>query len=142
MSYLQDTPYNLAPRTKSTYIISSQHRQLGNPNKSIWSIPYEEEIDCFILSKTSKWINGSVCWGLKPINNRLEVIGKNNDQEDLKIAKFVDGNKNNIWHGYPADCKRKKQDIPDTEILVIWKNKELIGKSDVRKLKQQMTCNL
>jgi len=142
MPYQQDIPYYLAPRTKSTYFISSQHRQLGNPNKSIWTISHEEEIDCFILSKTSKWISGSVCWGLKPIDNRLDVIGRNSVQEDIKIAKFVDGDKKNIWHGYPADCRRKKKDIPDTEILVIWKDKGLIGKSDVRKLKQQMTCNL
>lgn len=143
MPYLQDTEYDLSPRTESSYIISSYHRRpSGNINKSIWIISNEEEIDCFISSKNSNWVKDSTCWGLKLINNALQVIGRCPTSDELKIAKFVDGNKNNIWHGYPADYKNKKQDIPHTSVLTIWKNNHYLGKSDIRKLKQQLPCSL
>lgn len=143
MPYRTDIEYNLAPLTASTYLVSSHHRRArGNNNKSIWTITNDEEVQCFIFSKNSNWVEGSICWGLKLINNAIQVIGRNPAREDLKIAKFVDSNNNNIWHGYPADCKNKKQDIPNTEVLTIWKNNNYLGKSDVRKLKQQIPCNL
>lgn len=143
MPYQQDIEYNLAPQTASVYFVSSHHRRTrGNNNKSIWTISNDEEVECFIFSKNSNWVDGSICWGLRLLNNVIQVIGRNPAREDLKIAKFVDGTNNNIWHGYPADCKNKKQDIPNTEVLTIWKNNNYLSKSDVRKLKQQLPCNL
>ena len=64
------------------------------------------------------------------------------NKEDLKVAKFVDGSKNNIWHGYPANILANKQDIPPTSILLLWEKLNYINKSDIRKINQQMPCNL
>ena len=58
------------------------------------------------------------------------------------FAKFVDGSKNNIWHGYPANILANKQDIPPTSILLLWEKLNYINKSDIRKINQQMPCNL
>ena len=144
MPYRQNIEYDLSPRTNSRYIISSHHRRIhGNRNKSRWTISHDEEVECFIFSKNSNWVQDiTICWGIKLLNKRLQVVGVNFANKDLKIAKFIDGNGNNVWHGYPADFKNKIQDIPYIDILVIWKNYNYIGKSDVRKIKQQQSCNL
>ena len=49
-------------------------------------------------------------------NATLQVVGVLNNRE-LKLAKFVDGTNNNVWHGYPADHMTKSQDRPTTGIL-------------------------
>ncbi len=142
MRYCVNTEYDLAPIVKSKYIISPHHRATGKKDKSIWTISYKDEIDCFIQSRVSEWIIGSICWGLKISDGKIQVIGKNQVSDELKIAKFIDGDNKNIWHGYPADHKSKKQDIPDMKILIMWAEKNFINKSEIRKIKQQLSCNL
>ena len=143
MPYQVDRDYDLNPTIDCTYMISSHHRRTsGNNNKSVWTISNNEEVNLFIFSKTSNWVEDNICYGLKLNGKTILVVGKTPNSQDLKIAKFVDGNRNNRWHGYPADPKNKKQDIPCMEILTIWRNLNYIGKSDVRKLKQQISCSL
>jgi hypothetical protein len=142
MPFTRDTELDLNIRSTDKYIISSQHRRSGNPNKSIWTITNEEEVACFILSVNSNWTSNHIGWGIKLIGSVLQVVGRNDANADLKFAKFVDGTKRKVWHGWPADYRRKKQDIPSTIVLALWKNKNYISKSQVRKIKQQITCNL
>ena len=141
--YKQNTELDLRPDTDYRYVISSQHRKIGNPHKSVWTITYEEEVMCFIMSINSNWNDDSISWGIKlSSSSSLHVIGKNTANEELKIAKFVDGSNNDIWHGYPADYKNNVQDIPPSTVLEKWKNNKYINKSHVRKIKQQLLCNL
>lgn len=72
----------------------------------------------------------------------MQVVGINNDKEELRIAKFIDGTGSDVWHGYPADYLNRKQDIPSTFVLQIWVSSGYIGKSDLRKIRQGMPCNL
>ena len=88
------------------------------------------------------WQQDFSAWGLHIVNSTPDVLGKGVNKEDLKVAKFVDGNKNNIWHGYPANILANKQDIPPTSILLLWEKLNYINKSDIRKINQQMPCNL
>ncbi len=64
------------------------------------------------------------------------------DQIRLFIAKFVDSNKNNKWHGYPANHVKNNQDIPPEEILLKWVNAQYIRMALVRKLIGGKKCKL
>jgi len=46
--YITDEEIDLTEIIKRKYIISSQHRKIGNPNKSIWKISFRAEVKCFI----------------------------------------------------------------------------------------------
>lgn len=142
MPYRTDTEIDLTPKTTSKYIISSQHRKIGNPNKSIWTITFKDEIECFILSNTSHWTEGNIGWGLKLIGKIIQTLGLSSEKTELKLAKFIDASNNDIWHGYPADYIRKNQDRPGTNILKAWFDKGFIQKHQVIKIRKGIECNL
>jgi hypothetical protein len=142
MPYTADTEIDLTAKKTDNYIISSQHRRIGNPNKCIWNITFDEEVDCFIQAMNSNWKRGTEGWGVKVINNILQVVGVNNDRQELKLAKFVDGTKTNIWHGYPADYMNNHQDRPETDILKDWVKKGYLTKPKMNKIRRQVSCNL
>ena len=144
MSYKTDTEIEIDLVDKSTcsYIISSQHRKTGNFHKSIWLIPFTEEVECFTQTINENWKDGNKAWGVKIIDAIFQVLGKNNENEELKLAKFVDGNYSNIWHGYPADYLRKAQDRPTTDILKVWVQKGFLTKSKMSKIRRGQSCNL
>lgn len=142
MPYKANKVIDLTKHTTSNYIISSQHRRNGNPNKSIWTVSFNEEVDCFIQTINENWKNGNEAWGLRVIGTILQVVGLNNGSEELKIAKFVDGTNTNVWHGYPADYMSKSQDRPTTNILKVWVDKKYITKAKMSKIRLGQTCNL
>jgi hypothetical protein len=142
MPYKADTEIEHEDFAPSKYIVSSQHRRKGNPNKSIWTINFDEEIDCFIQTITKNWKNGVEAWGIKLIGTTLQVVGISNDKAELKLAKFVDGTNSNIWHGYPADHMTKSQDRPTTIILKNWVDNGYITKAKMNKIRQGQLCNL
>ncbi len=142
MAYTADTEIDLTELAQANYIISSQHRRRGNPNKSVWTISYDEEVDCFIETMTREWQIGTVAWGIKVVEDILQVVGVNNIRQELKLAKFVDGADTNVWHGYPADYMRKAQDRPATNILKLWVNDGFITKAKMSKIRLGQSCNL
>ena len=142
MPYTADIEIDLTTRTTGNYIISSQHRRTGNPNKSIWTINFDEEVECFINAMNGNWKTEAIAWGIKTIGDVLHVVGLNPDNEELKIAKFVDGSKTNVWHGYPADYMRKAQDRPETVILKTWVDNGYITKAKMSKIRLGQSCNL
>src|SRR5437870_635033 len=107
------TEYEIASR----YIISSQHRKKGNPNKCIWTVSLDDEVNCFVNTISQNWRNGTEAWGLRIINTVIQVVGQNNNMDELKLAKFIDGTNKDIWHGYPADYMQRAYDRPATNIL-------------------------
>jgi hypothetical protein len=125
------------------YKIRSVHRRHGNSEKCIWVISLQEEVDCFKFSADEKWLEDTKGWGLK-VNSGggLSQIGISDQQEVLKIAKFKDSNSTREWHGYPADYCRRKQDRPSIRILMDWKDRGLISKTKMDKIKQYKRCSL
>ncbi len=142
MPYTADTEIDLTTRTTGNYIISSQHRRRGNPNKSIWTITFEEEVDCFIQALNGNWKIATEAWGIKVVDNILQVVGLNNNNGNLKLAKFVDGTNTNVWHGYPADYMSKAQDRPATSILKDWVDNGYLTKAKMSKIRLGQSCNL
>ncbi len=142
MPFKLDTEIELVAPLTGRYIISSQHRKIGNPHKSIWTITRQEEFNCFVNSKRRAWYSENSYWGLRLIEGQIVEVGKNNAKKELKIAKFIGGEVTDIWHGYPADYLNRKQDIPAVNILITWVDNGYIGKSEFRKIRQGMPCNL
>jgi hypothetical protein len=142
MRYKADKEIDLKLHTKSNYIISSQHRRTGNPNKSVWTITFEEEVACFIQAINDNWKIGTQAWGVKVLGNILQVVGLNNNRQELKFAKFVDGTNTNVWHGYPADYMSNAQDRPATNILKGWVDNGYMTKAKMSKIRLGQPCNL
>jgi hypothetical protein len=137
-----DVPVVIASATYTTYTSVKQHRGRVNSDKSRWIIPMDEELECFELTYFKKWHRNSIGWGLHILENRITVLGKNPEGEQLKLAKFVDSSKNNKWHGYPADYRCKIQDRPPQDILEKWRSEGLIKKHQIMKIRRGMACNL
>ncbi|MDP1622632.1 MAG: hypothetical protein Q8M08_09885 [Bacteroidales bacterium] len=142
MPYQADTEIDLTAKTTSNYIISSQHRRVGNPNKCRWTVSFADEVDCFINSINNNWKDGTKAWGMKMINAALIVVGLNDDNEELKLAKFIDGTGKNVWHGYPADYANRSQDRPTNTILQMWVVNGYISKAKMTKINRGFSCNL
>jgi len=144
MPYTIDTEIEIELEEDLTtkYVISSQHRATGNPNKTVWTLDYNAEVDCFKLSKTSEWIQDNYGWGIKVINSVIQYLGHNFENERLKLAKFVDGNQNDIWHGYPADYLRRSQDRPPTFVLKNWVEEGYLSKAKMNKIRRGQSCNI
>lgn len=142
MPFQADKEISLTDFPSSKYIISSQHRKTGNPNKSIWIISFNDEVECFLQTLEKNWKQHNEGWGIKVLNDALQVIGNSVSKDELKIAKFVDGSNTDVWHGYPADYMRNSQDRPTTEILTVWVNSGYITKSKMSKIRKGFSCNL
>lgn len=142
MTYKADTEIDLSEHINGKYIISSQHRRTGNINKSVWLIDFNEEINCFIQTINKNWKDGVEAWGLKYENSNLKVLGLSSMKDELKLAKFVDGNNKNVWHGYPANHMSNSQDRPTTEILKKWVDEGYITKAKMNKIRQGQLCYL
>lgn len=129
-----------------SYIVVSYHRNNSLKDKSLWTIDEEVEINCFKESQEKIWVQDYISWGMdyESIKEKVVIkpIGNSEHNEELKIGRFIDSGKNNIWHGYPANYRRKKQDIPPTKVLLNWVGLGILKKHQVTKIKQQKKCNL
>lgn len=140
VSIIINKPVIVDNKTKYTSVI--QHRGKVNNNKSIWTINLVEEVDCFKKSYSSQWQLNCKGWGLHIIQDRICVLGKNPEGENLKIAKFVDSSNDNSWHGYPADYRSNIQDRPTQHILEMWREEGIIKKHHMSKIRSGMPCNI
>lgn len=148
MPYQCDQPINLKIIKDDdchiviSYIASSQHRQAGHPIKSIWRINIDDEVNCFANSIKQQWVVGAIAWGIQFIGGIMSVLGHSPDGDELKIAKFIDGNNRNCWHGYPANILSNPHDIPSTKVLAQWVESGFITKAKMSKIRQGKICNL
>jgi len=122
------------------------HRD-GSYEKSQWIISLLGERDCFRRTYEALWCNpNDVGWGLHFENGQVAYLGRTSskvtESRDIFIAKFVDGNQNDKWHGYPADHVKNRQDIPPVKILKIWADAHYIRRALVRKLASGQKCKL
>lgn len=134
-------PYRQLP-SGGIYLFYPQHRN-GNTKKSQWTIKTVDEFNACANALSSNWINGSTAWGLYLVNNNALYLGRSADgKKNLFIAKFVDGDKNQQWHGYPADHSVKVCDIPDDDVLHDWMKNKLLKRSKISKIIQGKPCSL
>lgn len=134
-----DTP--LAINAHASYLIYPPHRN-GHHNKSQWRLNEDDELACFRKAYENECCVGHVGWGLHMVSGVAETLGVSIHKEELKIAKFVDSNKNSLWHGYPADYRRKRQDVPSDSVLQKWIQLNLIDRRQAVKLKGGRPCGL
>lgn len=142
MSYKADAKIDLVAKAGNNYYISSQHRRKGNPKKSRWTITYDEEVDCFIQSMIKEWKDEKKAWGLKASNKVIDIVGMNDDNDSLMLAKFIVGPGRDTWHGYPADYVNRAQDRPTNTILKMWVDDGYITKAKMTKINRGISCDL
>ncbi len=123
------------------YLINPQHRT-RNRQKSIWKINQQEEVASFTLSFNKHWHQKSLGWGLHMVNGKAQFLGvaAPDHCRPLMLAKFVDGNKNNHWHGYPADHERHAQDRPPVAILDTWLRTRTLTGRQIRNIQAGFPC--
>lgn len=140
-----DTEHSVFPSI--TYLHKMDHRDQSE-KKSQWSISMDEERQCFTSAISFNWILLECnCWGLHLKNGKATYLGTTAKNEpklrQLFIAKFIDGNKDNKWHGYPADpCNEKQQDIPPDFIRKSWLERQYLRPQTVRKISRGQKCEL
>lgn len=134
---------NISSNRVVVYTISAKHRGV-NRDKSHWAIRMPKEVALFTTTLKSGFEDKdkNCAWNILKVNGEVVVIGYSVSKQELKIAKFVDSNKNDSWHGYPADYMRKNQDIPSTKVLKLWYDNGLISASTMKKIKGGQPCNL
>ena len=127
----------------------AKHRRASNYDISKWTITIQEEYISFknALSTatnmdTPNFDNLNLCWGIHIHQGVLAKLGENNNNLNIKIAKFTKHINNNEWHGYPADYQNKPQDIPSVEYLTKLKDENYLTKSKLNKIIQGKPCNL
>ena len=129
-----------------SYIHKKDHRD-NTPEKSQWTISELEERDCFEFSLRNNWNTPDcVSWGLYfDHTGNVGYLGKSAskeaDKQNLFLAKFVDSNKNNLWHGYPAN-HTKNQDRPPEQILNNWMKEKYFSVAKIRKISKGQKCKL
>ncbi len=125
-----------------TYGVHPHHRN-GAHGKSQWDISEGQERDVFVNARNQNWLLQDMGWGLHLVAGQVSYLGRAQDrQRRIFVAKFVDGNQNQFWHGYPADHQRNPGDIPVQNILQGWLNAKLLRRAIVRKLVRGQPCNL
>ncbi len=125
-----------------SYIFHPDHRN-NTYGKSQWIISLDEEVNCFRKCYDEEWIVDQKGWGLHIVDHRVLYLGVDQPHENkVFLAKFIDGNKNQKWHGYPVDHQRSSADIPDTNILNKWLETSVLTPPKIRKILKGQPCNL
>ena len=123
------------------YKAVSYHRN-GTCGKSQWTISVDDELDLFAEAKRDGQLFDDKGYAIWIIDNNAGVLGVTEHDSETKLARFVDGTRSDHWHGYPANYLRAKNDIPPMTLLKLWKDRGLIEKSDMTRMKNQKPCSL
>ena len=133
--------------TQETYVWNQDHRRTTKSDKGHWEISEDSELlmfqgcrynGCFVAWKS----NTHKGWGVFPTSEgKLLKIGKGCNGLDVKVCKFVEGNKA-LWHGYPIDY-REEEDVICDNALSYWYNVlHVIGKSEIDEIRDQQDSSL
>lgn len=124
-----------------SYLCHPHHRQ-SNRKKSQWSITPPEEVACFKRTWEENWFADDTGWGLHVVNAVTAYLGIARDGvTELIIAKFVCGNQQSEWHGYPAD-HTVSSDRPADEVFRRWLAANSLPPAKIRKLQKGEPCTL
>jgi hypothetical protein len=128
------------------YSSKADHRD-GTTIKSQWTISHTDETTSFDLATCENWSSSATTrWGLHlgpaPGNLGRSAFIFGTPTRDLFIAKFIDGNANDSWHGYPADPYRNQHDLPPSNVLRAWNSPIYLRPALIRKLVKGQLCTL
>lgn len=126
---------------KVVYTISKKHRG-KNKNKSYWTISKPEEVVLFADALRKGYEEDCLAWNLLMDGGTVCVLGCSPDGLMLKMAKFVDADEKDQWHGYPANYQKNNQDIPPYKVLLSWMNAKFISVATLAKIRKGQPCNL
>ena len=133
-----------------TYVWNQDHRGTLKANKGHWTIAEELEEGMFELCRNNgafkTWKGDThMGWSVCPQNDNLIVIGTGVNNEgkyiDVKVAKFVEGNKG-MWHGYPIDYRMTREDTICDNALECWVHMGFIDKSEIQDIKLKEDSSL
>lgn len=126
--------------------IQGKYKSLGyhrnnNPQKAQWTIPVDEELDCFAITKEKNWIDEEHVrgWGIIVNRNGHKVIGyvrNKGENIDVYIARFVGMRSEDVWHGYPANVAQQTSDRPAEFVLNTWRNLKYISNSEYSRIRR------
>ena len=84
-------------------------------------------------------------WNVLYDKGQAQVIGKgvdnNGNHVDVKVGKFVEGNKGR-WHGYPIDYRKNNEDIICDTALFYWLKFNVIDKSEIDDIRRKEDSSL
>lgn len=132
---------DITENRKVVYTISKKHRG-ENKSKSNWTIPKPEEVTLFTDALKKGYEEECFAWNLLLDGEAICEVGRSSEGLELKLAKFVDANKKDQWHGYPANYQKNNQDIPPYNVLKLWMNSKLISAATMAKIRKGQPCNL
>ena len=115
------------------YIFIKKHRASGNANASVWICSLREEFNLVEDGLKNQYTERQKCFQAYNLKKGLPVLGTNNVNSELKIAKFVNSTPT-IWHGYPADHIQKNQDRPTLDVLSKMHLNDLISAKEMKRI--------
>lgn len=116
-----------------SYKINQKHRvKKPTEEASIWTVSEWIEIQLFGEASRKNWrSNGKeFLWSIYGATNGPVKIGVDTEN-DLYMAKFRCDH-NQEWHGYPVHPRGG--DIPPEPVLELWRQEEIIDKTDKRRI--------
>lgn len=121
------------------YKFIEKHRTFGFKDASRWIITRNEEYkladDSIELNYVEENKKCKQAYNLLKNANKIEVVGKNFKNDELKLGKFINSYQNE-WHGYPADYCRNNQDRPNQNTLKKLLDDGKIDKKQMRRISQ------
>ena len=116
-----------------SYKVNPKHR-IGKPtaNASVWTVSEWIEVQLFGEASRKNWSSATnrFLWAVHADAGGPSRIGLDPSNE-LYIAKFRCDN-NLEWHGYPVHPRG--DDIPPEPVLELWRQEEIIDKTDKRRI--------
>lgn len=123
-----------------TYTPNTHHRN-KRPDKTQWhkTISLQQEKEIWQFGHTQKWRRKNSVFSVYPDDtNNLRFL---DDKKELNYARFT-GDQQEDWHGWPANPKRQRLDLPTSEIFDIWVTKKYTNRCRVRKVRGLQECSI
>lgn len=123
------------------YHALAYHRGEPDEDKCVWTLSQNEEFDCFVAAYARGYIEGPLGWGYWRPNAVLVALGRNLFGEAIILAKFKGDRSCENYHGYPADYRRKRQDVPPINLLLDWYRGGALPKYAAARIRQGKKWN-
>ncbi len=108
------------------------------PGKTQWkqSITSTDEETIFRVGIENGWRNSNNIFSLLISDEHIKYLDVENK---LNYARFRGKRE---WHGWPANQRRSKKDIPDYDILLSWVTLKYTKRSRINKLRGRKVCSI
>jgi len=126
------------------YTPNPQHRNSSfSSQKSQWTIPLFEEIDCFTKAANAPWFGNDCYWGFCLGHSSLRPVGVAPPPHSCPVhfAKFVGDTMQN-WHGYPVAHWVAPFDKPPQVVLKVWADDGILTKPQFARIVRGKKCAL